>query len=646
MVVEIVHPEAIKASDLETKGFSNEISVLSSGLERIKIETKAEDTNSGTKERFVDFAQDPWIELEPSPKASSHDPLATSNHTKILIIGAGYGGLLFAVRLLQSGILLEDILLVDAANGFGGTWYWNRYPGLRCDIESYIYMPLLEETGHVPSRKYVSGEELRQYAGAIARQWQLDSRTLFNTTIKSLKWDDKMLDWTGHGITRTLDQEAVKPFVLSSEFVIVATGSLSKPKIPDLTGMKDFQGHIFHTARWNYEVTGGSPQAPHLEKLKNKRVGIIGTGATAVQVIPELAKWSKEVYVFQRTPSEVGIEPNPATDREWWVKHIQEKGHGWQRRRAENFNSFLSNPIPRTEEEDLVNDGWTRFRSYAATIGGESNVDPNFLTVIKEMDKSRQDALRKRICDAVHEKTIAKALIPVHLGWCKRPCFHDEYFQSYNCPNVRLVATQGQGVTGLTRRGVLHGDTEIELDLIVLATGYDSSNLCPSFRANLEVIGQEGRSMQQKWSNGVATLHGVVTRGFPNFFFSGISQAGITANQVYMFEQAAIHVAYIIQSALGRVGPSDRIAVQPTHEAEEIWATRTVISSQAFAAAGDCGRGSYTLSSRHGRTEAEREQLARQSPWGAGMAQYVKILEQWRATSDLDGVEFIRRLKS
>lgn len=645
MVLELLDLKARNVPDLETKGFSHEVEVVSSGLDRIRIETTAEDTGPGIKERLENFARDPWIKLEPST-ASKQDPLTTSNLAKILIIGAGYGGLLFAVRLIQSGILLEDILLVDAASGFGGTWYWNRYPGLRCDIESYIYMPLLEETGHIPSRKYVSGEELRRHAGAIARQWRLDSRTLFNTTVKSLIWDEKTLTWTGQGIIRTPDQEAVKSLVLSSEYVIVATGSLGKPKIPDLTGMSDFQGHIFHTARWNYAVTGGSPQSPRLERLKDKRVGIIGTGATAVQVIPELAKWSKEVHVFQRTPSEVGIEPNPATDQEWWLEHIEKKGPGWQRLRAENFNSFLSNPIPNTAEEDLVNDGWTRFRSYAATIGGKLNTDPNFLSLIKGMDKSRQEALRQSIHDAVHEKTIAEALVPIHPGWCKRPCFHDKYLQAYNSPNVRLVATQGQGVTRLTRRGLLHGETEIKLDLIVLATGYDSSNLCPSFRANLEVIGQDGRSMDRKWSNGVATLHGVVTRGFPNFFFPGLSQAGVTANQVYMFEQAAIHVAYIIQSALGKADSSDRIAVQPTHEAEENWATRTVMTSQAFAAAGDCGRGSYTLSSSHGRNEAERKKLARQSPWGAGMAEYVGIMEQWRSAGDLEGIEFIYCAKS
>lgn len=640
MAVDIVDAEGLDTSGMEKKGGCHEIEVVSSCLQRIRIETKIEDSSLDTKERLKDFARNPWIEHEPST-APRHNSLATSNHTKIVIIGAGYGGLLFAVRLLQSGISLEDILLVDAANGFGGTWYWNRYPGLRCDIESYIYMPLLEETGHVPSRKYVSGEELRQHADAIARQWQLDKRTLFNTTMKSLTWDDKTLTWTGLGTTTTFDQEATRPLVLSSEFVIVATGSLSKPKIPELAGIDDFQGHIFHTARWNYSVTGGSPQAPHLERLKDKRVGIIGTGATAVQVIPELAKWSKEVYVFQRTPSEVGIEPNPATDRDWWEEHIQKQGHGWQRRRAENFNSFLSNPTPKTDENDLVTDGWTRFRSYAATIGGESNVDPNFLTLIRELDKSRQDALRQSIRDTVRKDSIAEALLPVHPGWCKRPCFHDTYFQVYNSPHVQLVATRGQGVTRLTRGGVLHGDTEIELDLIVLATGYDSSNLCPSFRANLEVIGQDGRSMEQKWSNGVATLHGVLTRGFPNFFFPGLSQAGVTANQVYMFEQAATHVSYIIQSALGRANKSGRIAVQPTHEGEEDWATRTVLSSHAFAAAGQCGRESYTLSSSHGRSETVKKQLARKSPWGAGMAQYVKILEQWRATGDLEGLEFI-----
>lgn len=590
--------------------------------------------------RLKDFTTDPWLESSGGPQLDSINSLPElPKRTRILIVGAGYGGLLFAVRLLQSGFALEDILLVDSAGGFGGTWYWNRYPGLMCDIESYIYMPLLGETEHIPTRKYVTGEELRTHAERIAEQWELGPRTLFRTTVSDLAWDEDRMQWIA---TASCSKQPSYTYTIDAGFVILANGTLSKPKVPDLPGVDEFAGRIFHTARWDYEHTGGSPAIPAMDQLKTKRVGVIGTGSTAVQVIPQLARWAGELTVFQRTPGAVGLQENRETDHVWWKENIQLAGPEWQRKRCENFNAFITNPHPESlVEEDLVKDGWTKHPSFSVALGGSRNLQDDFLDLAIKVDKERRELSQRHINSTVRDPATAEALFNPTYGWCKRPCFHQGYFETYNQQNVKLVNTPRQGITKLTRNGIMAGDKEYEVDLIVLATGYELGSLCPANRAQLAVYGRGGVSMSQKWASSPATLHGVMTRGFPNLFFPGTSQAGVTANQSYMFDRAAEHIAYILQNACLRLGSSavsPKLCIEPSLEAEELWAMETVSRAKAFAATKTCSAGSYTISARLGESVNESA-MARHMPWGEGMASYVQILEEWRAKGTMDGLE-------
>lgn len=598
--------------------------------------------------RLKDLAKDPWLRTTGNRHANSGTEIPSSEQTKsarILVVGAGYGGLLFAVRLLQSGFSLGDILLVDAAGGFGGTWYWNRYPGLMCDIESYIYMPLLEETGHIPSRKYVPGEELRGHAERIAEKWKLHTQTLFRTTISCLTWDENKTQWIATASQSNSESQESNSFAISADFAILANGTLSKPKIPDLPGVDDFAGHVFHTARWDYDYTGGSPSIPVMDRLKTKRVGVIGTGSTAVQVIPQLARWAGELTVFQRTPVAVGLQENQETDRIWWSEEIDKVGPGWQRKRCENFNAFITDTrqekLEEVMKEDQVQDGWTRFPSFSAAIGGAYNLQPDFLQLVVKVDEERQRTARQHIKTTVHDPATAEALLNSTYSWCKRPCFHQGYYETYNLPHVKLVNTAGEGVTELTRGGVLLDGKEYELDLIVLATGYDIGSLCPADRAQISVRGRQGHLMSQKWAAGPATFHGVMTRDFPNLFFPGTSQAGVTANQSYMFDRAAEHVSYIIRQAYNHVAAgfaNPKVCVEPSQEAEDWWTMETVARAKAFAATKICSSGSYTISARSGGS-GNVEKTARHMPWGEGMASYVKILEEWRKKGDMDGLE-------
>ncbi|KAJ5632766.1 hypothetical protein N7490_009105 [Penicillium lividum] len=284
---------------------------------------------------------------------------------RILIIGAGFGGLLFAVRLIDAGFCTaRQITIVDDGKDFGGTWSSNKYPGLVCDIESYIYLPLLEETGYMSSGKYISGIKIQEHAVRVAKKWDLVQQTRFETSVSSLRFTDK-LNWEA-----TINTPDGPPFEIA-DFVFVATGFLNSPKVPNLKGLhvNRFGGNIIHSSRWNYEYTGGSQENPDMTKLKETRVGVVGTGATAVQIIPELAKWAKEVVVFQRTPASVWSRDNNCIHPESEFEKL-----GWQRKRMENFNAFITNETP-LPKENLVNDAWTKMQSQSVLIGGPSNLE-------------------------------------------------------------------------------------------------------------------------------------------------------------------------------------------------------------------------------------------------------------------------------
>lgn len=268
-------------------------------------------------ERFRALAEDPWAD---HASLNAKEPVKDGSKYKFLILGAGYGGMIYAVRLIEAGLASgpDDIRFVDAAGGFGGTWWWNRYPGLHCDVESYSYMPLLEETGYVPTKRYAAGPELLEYADQIATKWNLHGKALFRTNVKAARWDDAAQLWNVEATEGRGPSEQSRDLTLKGQYLLVASGLLTTPHIPKIPGLETFSGPIFHTARWDYKVTGGSPTDATLTGLEGKRVGILGTGATAIQAVPRLAKYAKELYVFQRTPSVVSWRGQRETDPEEW----------------------------------------------------------------------------------------------------------------------------------------------------------------------------------------------------------------------------------------------------------------------------------------------------------------------------------------
>ncbi len=287
-------------------------------------------------DHFARYRRDPFTPvIEREPVVEELD---------VVIVGGGIAGVATAAHLRKAGV--ERIRIVDQAGGIGGTWYWNRYPGVMCDVESYIYLPMLDELGYVPSQRYAFGEEIRQHLQAIAERFDLVADALFHTDVNRAAWDADASRWRVH--TDRGDE-------LRARWYVLAVGVLNLMKLPAIPGMEDFAGHSFHTARWDYDYTGGGPGQP-LTKLADRSVALLGTGATAIQCLAPLAAAAKRVYVFQRTPSAVGVRGNRPTDPSF----AAQLEPGWQRARMDNFQARMQGkPV-----NDLVDDGWTRH--YAA----------------------------------------------------------------------------------------------------------------------------------------------------------------------------------------------------------------------------------------------------------------------------------------
>jgi len=450
-------------------------------------------------------------------------------------------------------------------------------------------------------------------------------------SVNALHWDDTKKQWD---LSSTFQKGETKiPVQLKADFVIMAAGLLNIPKVPDIPGLLDYKKHIFHTSRWDYSYTGGSPRNPDMYNLKDKKVGFLGTGATAIQVVPQLAKWAKELYVFQRTPSAVDIRSNQRTDTDWWTKEIQTQGPGWQRKRAENFQAFLMNASP-LPEVNMVNDGWTKMPSFCAIAGGPQNLNPGFMDKIQKIDFQRQERIRHQIDEIVKDKQIADSLKPWYSGWCKRPCFHDEYLPAFNLPHVKLIDTQGKGITRLTPNGIQYGESVYDLDLIILGTGYNASgHTNPASRGALSITGRRGRSMEQKWKSGHGTLHGILSRDFPNLFLTGPGyQSGVGPNVVYVLDRMAEHVSYILKETMKKEGMGKKVLIEPTEESEAEWAKEILNRRKGFPVG--CTPG---YMNREGEKSDER--MRSLGPWGEGIESYIKKIEEWRVNGDMKGLE-------
>ena len=556
---------------------------------------------------FEHFIEDPYVE-----PGFCREP--RRDEVEVLIVGGGFGGMLAAARLRETEI--DSICIVEKGGDFGGTWYWNRYPGAMCDVESYIYLPLLEEVGYMPKEKYTRAPEILAYSKAFAKKYRFYDNACLQTEVTGMRWDDRVSRW----IVTTNRGDSI-----GARFVCHSNGPLNRPKLPAIPGVEAFRGKAFHTSRWDYQYTGGNAEG-NLTGLGGKRVAIIGTGATAVQCVPHVGAAAEHLFVFQRTPSSIDVRNNRPTDAAW----AENLSPGWQAARRDNFNILVSGGY---QQEDLVSDGWTDIiRSLILGKLEETDVEmaPENVGQFMELaDFKKMEQIRARAEDLVQDENTAEALKPWYRQFCKRPCFHDEYLLAFNRPNVTLVDTDGRGVERITECGLVCDGVEYQVDCIIYATGFEVGTGYTR-RSGYEIYGRDGQSLTGKWQRGLSTLHGMHSRGFPNSFFMGPPQSAFTVNYPHSLDEQSIHLAYIIKQAQDR-GVQ---VVEAAEEAEQQW-VRTIIDkarmNQEFQA--QCTPGYYN-------NEGQLNELAAQgSPYGGGSMEFFALMQQWRDAGELEGLE-------
>jgi len=555
--------------------------------------------------KYAHYNEDPYV--EPGfTRPALHEEL------DVVIVGGGFGGLLSAARLQKVGI--TNIRIIEKAGDFGGTWYWNRYPGAQCDIESYVYLPLLEETGYIPREKYSFAPEIFEHAQRIGKHFNLYERACFQTQIKEARWNEEEGRWT---ITTDRDD------VFKARFVIMSSGPLNRPKLPAIPGIEKFKGHTFHTSRWDYNYTGGDTTGG-MTKLSDKRVGLIGTGATAIQSVPRVAQYAKQFYVFQRTPSSVDERGNKPTDPEW-VKTLKP---GWQDYRNTNFCSLLAG---RPVEEDLVGDKWTSlFKNLANLMAGkdQSDLSDEAKAYLSEIaDYQKMNEIRERVSATVKDPATAEALKPWYGQWCKRPTFNDEYLPAFNRPNVKLVDTKGKGVDRVTETAVVVDGVEYEVDCLIFATGFEVGTAYTR-RAEFEVYGRNGVPLSDYWAKGMKTFHGFLSHGFPNLFHMGLTQTGLAPNFTYMLNGQANHIAHVVTQVSARAAK----AVEPTPEAEANWVKLVTGPTFMTAYQDVCTPGYY-----NGEGKKEGGGFL-ESQYPEGAVAFYEMLDSWREKGNFEGL--------
>ncbi|MEY2438383.1 MAG: hypothetical protein QOF97_3219 [Acidimicrobiaceae bacterium] len=564
------------------------------------------------KDQLAHYLDDPYTpRTERAPK---------TDHVTVAFIGGGFAGLVTGARLKEAGV--DDVRIIEKGGDFGGTWYWNRYPGAQCDTASFVYMPLLEETGHMPTEKYAHAPEILEHSQRIGKQFGLYDNALFHTEVTALEWDGARSCW----IVRTNRGDE-----FTAQFVAMGLGPLHVPKLPGIPGIEEFRGHSFHTSRWDYDYTGGDASGAPMEHLADKRVAIIGTGATSVQCVPQLAKACQELYVFQRTPSSVDVRDNRPTDAQWFAEMATP---GWQQRWLENFTAIQTGMM--MPDEDLVMDGWTdlarRIRDKIMSLPPEDFTPEKMMAAFEDSDFEKMSEIRARVDSIVEDPETAQNLKAWYRQLCKRPCFHDEYLQAFNEPGTHLVDTDGRGVERITERGLVVAGKEYAVDCIIYASGFEVGTEFTR-RAGYDTTGRDGVKLSDVWADGMRTKHGMHVHGFPNLFIVQISQgANLISNVPHNFTEAGKTLAMIVRHALD----TGHGAVEVTKEAEDAW-MELLFSAPALGVIGsvDCTPGYYNNEGQPGGVGRD---------WflgypGGAMA-YFQYLDMWRNQGDFAGLDF------
>ena len=548
---------------------------------------------------YEEFDRDPYVEPGFTRDAVIED-------VDVVIVGGGFGGMIEAANLTKAGI--TNFRIVEKAGDFGGTWYWNRYPNAACDVESYVYLPLLEDTGYMPTEKYAKAPEIFAYCQLLGRTFDMYRGALFQTEVEDMRWDESKKRW--NVMTSRSD-------VLSAKFIVIAGGVLHKAKLPGIPGIETYAGRAFHTSRWDYSFTGGSSQTL-MEKLADKRVGIVGTGATAVQVVPKLGEAAKELFVFQRTAACVGVRNNKPTDPEWF-KSLKP---GWQAERTRNFTQAVTGAQPAV---DMIDDEWTKM-NWVDTRKLPENDDEAL--ELERIDFENMERVRQRIADVITDSALAELMMPWYSQSCKRPCFHDEYLPAFNRPNVHLVDTDGKGVNEINERGVIVNGVEYPVDLLIFASGFEVTTTY-THRLGFDPKGRNGVSLSEAWAEGPATLHGVLSNGFPNMFMISTVQGAQATNFVHSITETAQHVAFLIEQCVkGNIA-----TIEPETAAQENW------FETLFAQLWGIARYNATCTPGYLNSEGGGDmRSARAIAWMTSVLGFAEYVENWRQQGDLAGL--------
>jgi cation diffusion facilitator CzcD-associated flavoprotein CzcO len=548
---------------------------------------------------YEEFDRDPYVEPGFTRAAVIED-------VDVVIVGGGFGGMIEAANLTKAGI--TNFRIIEKAGDFGGTWYWNRYPNAACDVESYVYLPLLEDTGYMPTEKYAKAPEIFAYCQLLGRTFDLYRGALFQTEVEDMRWDESRKRW--NVMTSRSD-------VLSAKFIVIAGGVLHKAKLPGIPGIETYAGRAFHTSRWDYSYTGGSSQTL-MEKLADKRVGIIGTGATAVQVVPKLAEAAKELFVFQRTAACVGVRNNKPTDPEWF-KSLKP---GWQAERTRNFTQAVTGAQPAV---DMIDDEWTKMNWVDTRKLPENDEEA---LELERIDFENMERVRQRIADVIKDPATAELMMPWYSQSCKRPCFHDEYLPAFNRPNVHLVDTDGKGVNEINESGVIVNGVEYPVDLLIFASGFEVTTGY-THRLGFDPKGRNGISLSEAWAEGPATLHGVLSNGFPNMFMISTVQGAQATNFVHSITEAAQHVSFLIEQCV----KGDIATIEPETAAQENW------FETLFAQLWGIARYNATCTPGYLNSEGGGDmRSARAIAWMTSVLGFAEYVENWRQQGDLAGL--------
>ena len=564
-----------------------------------------------TTGQFAHYLDDPYTpRVERAP---------VTDHVTFAMVGGGFAGLCVGARLAQAGI--TDVRLIDKAGDFGGNWYWNRYPGAQCDTASIIYLPLLEETGHMPTEKYAHAPEILEQSRRIGRTFNLYDKALFHTRVTDMVWEEDKRVWrvtTDRGDSFTAD------------YIGMGTGPLHVPKLPGIPGIESFKGHSFHTSRWDYDYTGGDTFGAPLDKLKDKRVAIIGTGATAVQCVPHLARAGGTVYVVQRTPSSIDVRANEPIDPEWF-KTVATPG--WQKRWLDNF---ARNVGMGGAAEDWVKDGWTdltrRIRAKVMNLPPEQMNPAGMMAAYEDADIEKMSEIRARAEAIVEDKETAEKLKAWYRQLCKRPCFHDAYLQAFNEPNTHLIDTDGKGVERIDETGFWVNGKHYDVDCIIYASGFEVGT-SHERRAGFDIAGVGGKRLSEAWADGMRTLHGLHVNGFPNAFVVQVAQAAnYIVNVPHNWSDAGDTIAAVVRHAID----TGARTVDAIPEAQQKWVEFVLTNPGGMAGiAPDCTPGYYN---NEGKGYQQSALFGAGHP--AGAVAFFSYIDDWRKSGKFEGLTF------